>query len=349
MTEPKNNSVIKRVLLSYLYTVIASVSTALFFYAIGWLSPLFYSGIVFLSCSLTCCTLGVIAEFFWPDRSTPLKLLGVIIGICLVGGIIGWHIGVFILYFFFSVTTELGGSSHMRSMIFVFILAGMTVPFLYYHYRLKETKEDVEKERLNRVTLEKEALEANLRLLHAQIEPHFLFNTLSNILSLIDTAPEKAKNMLMDFNLYLRTSLETTRPDMTTLDEEADTIKAYLNIQKIRLGERLKYTIDIPEILQHQPLPPMLLQPLVENAVKHGLEPTVDGGEIKVKAIENNGHMRITVTDTGKGFSSYNSNGVGISNVKERIKLIYSDKGKFSLEENFPNGAKAIIEVPKQM
>ena len=349
MTKSKNKLRLKKVLLSYFYTVIASVSTALFFYAIGLTTPLYSALIVFLSCSLSCNTLGIVAEWLSPEKVSPLKMLCIVIVIVLFGGIIGWHIGVLILYLAFSEPTDFASKNYINNMVFVSVLAGIIVPYIYYHLRLRETKEEAEKERVNRVTIEKEALEAKLRLLHAQIEPHFLFNTLSNILSLIDTAPEKAKNMLMDFNLYLRTSLATTRPEMTTLDEEADTIKAYLNIQKIRLGERLRYSIDIPETLQYQPLPPMLLQPLVENAVKHGLEPKVDGGNINVTAIENNGHMRITVADTGKGFSSYNSSGVGISNVKERIKLIYGDKGKFSLEENYPNGAKAIIEVPKRM
>jgi LytS/YehU family sensor histidine kinase len=205
----------------------------------------------------------------------------------------------------------------------------------------------VEKERVNRLASEKQALEANLRLLQAQIEPHFLFNTLSNILSLIETSPGRAKSMLMDFNLYLRTSLATTRPDMTTLDEEIDTIKAYLNIQRIRLGERLNYSIDIPDILFQQPFPPLLLQPLVENAVKHGLEPDKKGGDVKITANEGNGLMRIIVADTGKGFSSYNKEGIGIKNIKERIKLIYGEKGRLILEENTPSGVKAIIEVPK--
>lgn len=345
MEKKWKNKVIK----GYLYTIIASVGTALFFYVIGWTKPLHSSLIVFLSCSLSCCTLGVLAEWLWPGRVSPFKLLGIVIVICFAGAIIGWHIGVLILYLVFSRTTELGGSSYISSMVFVSVLAGIGVPIIFYHLRLKETKEEAEKERVNRLASEKEALESNLRLLQAQIEPHFLFNTLSNILSLIDTAPVKAKSMLMDFNLYLRTSLATTRPDMTTLDEEADSIRAYLNIQKIRLGNRLKYSIDIPDVLLQQAFPPMLLQPLVENAVKHGLEPKTDGGDIQITANEENGLIKITVKDTGQGFSSFNKNGVGIINVKERVKLIYGGRGRLILEENSPSGVKAIIEVPKDV
>ena len=337
----------KKILEAYLYTIIASTLTALFFYVIGWTKPFLTNLIMFWSCSLSCCSLGILPYRLWPERPSPFKLLGIIIVICFAGGIIGWHIGVFILYLLFSEKTDFGSRSYINSIMFVSVLAGVTIPFIYYHLRLKETKEYAEQERLNRLTVEKEALEANLRLLHAQIEPHFMFNTLSNILSLIDTAPAKAKNMLVDFNLYLRTSLATTRPDMTTLDEEVDTIKAYLNIQKIRLGNRLNYSINIPDMLLQQPFPPLLLQPIVENAVKHGLEPKVDGGEVIITVNEENGLMRIIVGDTGKGFSSYNNDGVGIKNVKERLRLIYGEKGQLILEENSPNGAKVIIEVPK--
>jgi sensor histidine kinase YesM len=206
----------------------------------------------------------------------------------------------------------------------------------------------IQQERIKRLSSEKEALEANLRLLQAQIEPHFLFNTLSNVLSLIDTNPTNGKSMLVDLIHYLRTSLSRTFPDPITLDQEMDMIKAYLNIQKIRMGERLHFKIELPDGVQKYPFPPMLLQPLVENAVKHGLEPKMEGGEITIKALEKDDLMRIEVMDTGLGLSSFQKVGVGIGNVRERIKLLYGEKGRLILEENEPSGVRAIIEVPKQ-
>ena len=125
-------------------------------------------------------------------------------------------------------------------------------------------------------------------------------------------------------------------------------IKAYLNIQKIRMGERLHFKIELPDEVRNHPFPPMLLQPLVENALKHGLEPKMEGGEIMIKAVEENDLLRIEVTDTGLGFSSFEKTGVGLGNVRQRIKLLYGEKGRFLLEENSPNGARTIIEVPKQ-
>jgi LytS/YehU family sensor histidine kinase len=124
-------------------------------------------------------------------------------------------------------------------------------------------------------------------------------------------------------------------------------IKAYLSIQKVRMGERLRFNIELPDALRQHPFPPMLLQPLVENAVKHGLEPAIEGGEITIKVAEKNGVIRIEVQDTGNGFSSYDTAGVGITNVRERIRLLYGDEGRLILEANVPHGVKAIIEVPK--
>ena len=219
--------------------------------------------------------------------------------------------------------------------------------FFYAKSRLRASKEVIQQERIKRLSSEKEALEANLRLLQAQIEPHFLFNTLSNILSLIDTDPADGKSMLVDLIHYLRTSLSRTFPDPITLDQEIDMIKAYLNIQKIRMGERLHFKIELPDAVRQHPFPPMLLQPLVENAVKHGLEPKMEGGEIMIKVGEEDEVIRIEISDDGQGFSSFNKTGVGIGNVRERIKLLYGGKGRLIVEENKPNGVRAVIEVPK--
>ena len=113
------------------------------------------------------------------------------------------------------------------------------------------------------------------------------------------------------------------------------------------MGDRLRFKIELPDAVRKHPFPPMLLQPLVENAVKHGLEPKMEGGEIMIKAMEEEDLIRIEVMDTGLGFSSFHETGVGIGNVKERIQLLYGEKGRLIIEENKPSGVRAIIEVPK--
>lgn len=338
----------KYILLDYFYTIIISVLIALFLTIIGVSKPFLPSLIISLSFGISICTLVIMLfRLFNPDlnktRSTVLILIASVIG----GMIIGSHMGPFILRRFFSIVIGTGGEHPLQMVVLALVFGGTATYFFYSKERLQFVREAAEKERSNRLASEKAVLEANLRLLQAQIEPHFLFNTLSNIVSLIDTEPAKGKSMLMDLIRYLRTSLSRTLPDTTTLDQEMETIKAYLNIQKIRLGDRLNFTVDVPETLTHHPFPPMLLQPLVENAVKHGLEPKIEGGEIRIAAAKEGESIRIEVADTGLGFASLNASGVGIANVRERIRLIYGEKGRLLFEENKPDGVRAIIKVPK--
>ena len=270
----------------------------------------------------------------------------VIIGIA-SGTLLGLQIGPFVLLRFFSIVLWQQEKGLLQTIILVITFGSVASYFFYSKARLRVSQEDIQQERIKRLSSEKQALEANLRLLQAQIEPHFFFNTLSNVLSLIDTDPAKGKSMLVDLIHYMRTSLSRTLPVATTLDQEMNIIRAFLNIQKIRMGERLRFTIELPDELREHPLPPMLLQPLVENAVKHGLEPAIEGGEITIKVMEEDDIIRIEVQDTGNGFSSYDTAGVGITNVRERIRLLYGDKGRLMLEANEPHGVKAVIEVPK--
>ncbi|HEX7438307.1 MAG TPA: histidine kinase, partial [Caldimonas sp.] len=139
------------------------------------------------------------------------------------------------------------------------------------------------------IQAENQATEAQLRLLQAQIEPHFLFNTLANVVGLIEADPPRAKLMLESFIDYLRSSLGGLRGERHTLGEEIDLIDAYLRVIAIRMAHRLHYEIDVPDALRALPLPALSLQPLVENAVVHGLEPKIEGGRVRVDAREANG------------------------------------------------------------
>jgi len=211
--------------------------------------------------------------------------------------------------------------------------------------KISAAKTLIREERLKTLTAEKEKAETNLRLLQAQIEPHFLFNTLSNILSLIDTDTGKARSMMVDFIQYLRMSLSKTREDITTIGQELDMIRAFINIFKVRMGDRLNFRFDITDDIKGFPFPPMLIQPLVENAVKHGLEPGIEGGDILIKAIKENDVFRLEVADTGPGFREGSEAGIGLLNIRERLSSLYGDRGRLILEDNKPSGLKAIIEV----
>ena len=337
----------RNVLKGLVYTIIISAVIPAFLTFTGITTKSFVINLI-VSQSFGVSIYSMIHFLLWvfkPEKTASVVFI-IMIGIA-SGTLIGLQIAPFVLLRIFSIVLWQQEKSLLQTMILVITFGSVATYFFYAKARLRVSMGELQQERIKRLSSEKEALEANLRLLQAQIEPHFLFNTLSNVLSLIDTDPTNGKSMLLDLIHYLRTSLSRTFPDPITLDQEIDMIKAYLNIQKIRMGERLHFKIELSDAVRKHPFPPMLLQPLVENALKHGLEPKMEGGAIMIKAMEEDDLIRIEVMDTGSGFSSYHKTGVGIGNVRERIKLLYGEKGRLILEENKPNGVRVIIEVPK--
>jgi signal transduction histidine kinase len=202
----------------------------------------------------------------------------------------------------------------------------------------------LERERAQRI--EREATLANLRALQAQIEPHFLFNTLANVTSLIDRDPAMAKHMLESFIRFLRASLAATRSESTTLADEAELIASYLDVLQIRMGTRLRYEVDVPADLHAFAVAPMLLQPVVENAIRHGLEPKIDGGNVRFTARREGGDVVIEIADSGVGFAATTRGGVGLTNLRDRLRLIYGDRASLTVGENGGGGAAVAIRVP---
>jgi sensor histidine kinase YesM len=331
--------------MDFFYTIVICTAIALVMALTNPNTHFFVSFIISQSFGLTICSIVILMLWIFKPRRW-LTLFLIIFTAVGCGSIIGLNIGFYFLEKILSITLDLPMKHLLQIMLTAIIFSSATLYFFITRSRLRHRNEMIEQERTRRMTVEKEFLSANLRMLQAQIEPHFLFNTLSNILSLIDTHPAKGKSMLLDLTKYLRTSLSRTLPEKTTLDQEIAMLRAYLNIQKIRMDERLNFIIDVPENLRQLSFPPMLLQPLVENAVKHGLEPKVEGGEIMISAAEENSLMRIEVRDTGLGFSDFNKSGVGIANVRERLALLFGEKGHLTIEENKPHGVRATIEVP---
>lgn len=189
-------------------------------------------------------------------------------------------------------------------------------------------------------------IEANLKLLQAQIEPHFLFNTLANVGSLIDTDPALAKQLLERLNDWLRVALVRARSDSAILGDELDMLENYLQILKVRFGERLRWLIDVPGDIRLTSFPPMLLQPLVENAVRHGIEPKIGGGEIFIRARIENGKLHCEVRDDGVGIQVADSGGAGLVNVRERLATLFGEQGRLSLHNGAHGGTVATLELP---
>jgi sensor histidine kinase YesM len=194
--------------------------------------------------------------------------------------------------------------------------------------------------------VEREAALAELRALQAQIEPHFLFNTLANVASLIDSDPALSKRMLERFIRFLRASLAATRGEATTLAAEGELIAAYLDVIQVRMDSRLRYDIAIDPALASFRIPPMLLQPVVENAIRHGIEPRVEGGEVRVAAAREGESVRIEVSDTGVGFGASTRGGTGLTNLRERVKLLYAERGGVEISERTGGGTIVSLTIP---
>ncbi len=227
------------------------------------------------------------------------------------------------------------------------IAFGVVINYFFFSTaRIQRSEALLREEQIKTLILEKQSLEAHLKLLQAQIEPHFLFNTLSNILSLMESDPDKGKTMLVDLTRYLRASLNTMRKEETDLGREVELLKAYLDLHKVRMGDRLRYHIDVPDQLMGHSIPPMLLQPIVENAVKHGIEPKISGGDVRIRAAATSDTLRLTVTDTGCGVGTSVKGGVGLANVGERLGALYNGRARLILEENQPSGLKVTVEIP---
>lgn len=204
-----------------------------------------------------------------------------------------------------------------------------------------------EKAQAAQTATEKELTVARLSLLHAQVEPHFLYNTLASAQLLARSDPPRAEQMLGHLIQYLRHSLPRTDDESSTLGEELERALAYLEILRIRMGSRLAVQVDVPEGLRGTPLPPMMLQTLVENAIKHGLEPRTAGGTVWIRARRADGAVSITVADDGEGFNSKNSGtGIGLKNVRERLRLLHGNDASLAVVANFPAGVAATITVP---
>jgi LytS/YehU family sensor histidine kinase len=242
--------------------------------------------------------------------------------------------------------------SHKKTFFFsafsAFLVGLCISVFFLLKFREARAAEALHKAEAERLLLSKHAMESELKLMQAQIEPHFLFNTLASVQFLTETDPPQAARLLGHLLAYLRAALPQMRSESTTLGQEVELAEAYLNILRMRMGPRLDFSIDVPQALRTHPFPPVLLISIVENAVTHGLEPLAAGGRVSIAARQEGDRVLVTVEDTGIGLSgsSRPGRGVGLINVRERLSGLFGGRGRFSLEEAKPRGARATIEIP---
>ena len=256
-------------------------------------------------------------------------------GIPLLGTAIGWPIGMMLVMGRLPLVTAMT-SGMVVSLVVVTILMSLLF-HLYFSLRHKEMKSRMR------------ANEAQLRLLQGQMEPHFLFNTLANVISLIDADAPRAKQMLESLTDYLRASLGGLRHDDSTLAVELDLARGYLALMRTRMGERLRFEIETDDALRQAALMPLVLQPLIENAVKHGLEPQVEGGTVRVTTarvdIDGRDCLRICVEDDGAGLAAASrrprrhvaggpdGHGIALDNLRERLQARFGSQAHLTLED----------------
>jgi LytS/YehU family sensor histidine kinase len=221
-----------------------------------------------------------------------------------------------------------------------------------YFYRERNARMRAEIARMeaefdaSRAREEKQLLGARLQLLQAQVEPHFLFNTLANVQHLTTIDPPRASEMLGSLIRYLRAALPQMREQTSTLARETSMVQAYLEIQRVRMGDRLAFTLAVPPAVAVQSMAPMMLISLVENAIKHGIDPLASGGRIDVSAAVDGACVRVVVADTGAGLSEHAGMGIGLENIRERLATLYGDDAKLDLHENQPSGLVATLTWP---
>ena len=245
------------------------------------------------------------------------------------------------LAFFFSLVLN----THEVAVWFMLISAG--VKTLAGAKRKAELQAKEATEQADVASLERRLLEARMATLQAQVEPHFLFNTLALIGQLIETDPPQAAKIHQNLIDYLRATLPQMRGSGGgTLGRQVQLSRAYLSIMQARMKERLAISFEIPDYLEHAPVPPMMLLILIENSIKHGLEPKIEGGRIDVSAELIDGDVHVRVRDNGVGFNMHSDEGVGLSNVRERLRMLYGNRAELVIEAPLDGGAQVTIRLP---
>jgi len=228
------------------------------------------------------------------------------------------------------------------------VLTGLLLLIFVPRERAARAEATIAREQARVAAAEKETTTAQLKLLEAQVEPHFLYNTLANVVSLVDGEPALAKRMIERLIALLRATAAAATGS-ATLGGQVELLRAYLEILELRMGVRLRWRIDLPAELAGLRVPPMLLQPIVENAIKHGLEPTVDGGALTVTVRRDDQRLLLEVADTGRGIRATaprDAPGLGLANLRARLAAQYGSAAHIEVSDNAPHGTRVALALP---
>ena len=279
-------------------------------------------------------------------RRSPLVMILAFLGLAVGGGILGFGVGVLSKG---QALWPLDPEKIVRALGVVgmvgVVLGSVLIGVAQMRLREARARQDLLEAEAQREKLERQGVQAELKLLQAQVEPHFLFNTLANLRYLVQTRSDDALPMLDHLIRYLRTALPEMRAESSTLAREMELARAYLEIMRLRMGGALTFSIHVPEPLAATPFPPLMVMTLVENAIKHGVAP-VGHGHIDLSARREGATLRVEVADDGRGMAGEIGNGLGLANIRERLRTLYGDAGRLEIEAREPRGARASIEAP---
>ena len=275
----------------------------------------------------------------WPRgwRGVGLVVLGI-----LMGHLLGNAVGDYLCRVNGWYPRNGAVQMQLGTTLLITALAGIVVTYYFYSqnksaWLLRQMGE-----------AQRHASEARLKLLETQLEPHMLFNTLANLRVLIASDAPRAQQMLDHMIAYLRATLAASRGTTHSLQAEFDRLRDYLELMAVRMGPRLAYTLDLPAELAGQPVPTLLLQPLVENAIQHGLEPVIAGGRITVTARADGATLELEVADSGAGLSKApdTATGFGLAQVRERLATLYGSQGAIKVIAKEHAGTRALVTFP---
>jgi hypothetical protein len=303
---------------------------------LGWLE--------FFAEALACGVAMWLAMVGVEAAAPPSRSRDVALGLALLAAAILAH-GLAVLLLvpegFLPPLAEIAGDS-VRWAIF----GGVVALAVTHARRTSDAAMAAEAARIEHAALARRAEEAQLQVLEARIEPHFLFNTLAHVKRLYGVSPASGGEMLSSLHAYLRSALPRMREGSPTLGSELDLVEAYLRVLRLRMGSRLDFAIDVPEPLRSRSFPPMMLITLAENAIKHGVQPLPEGGAIAIAARCEADVLEVKVADTGAGFSANSGSGTGLENIRARLAAMYADRASLTLAHNRPRGFVARLSIP---
>jgi len=213
--------------------------------------------------------------------------------------------------------------------------------YFTYHYVMMSRNDQLDK-----IKLESLLKEMQLKTIKSHINPHFIFNALNSIRALVDENPARARTAITELSNILRSSLQAEKVEVTPMEKELALIKDYLELEHIRFESRLRVKYCIDEITLDMPVPPMMLQTLVENAIKHGISKQIDGGLIHITSVANDDYHELTIQNTGHLASSCNPDGFGLESTQSRLKLLYGDKAGFAIKNIDDNMVEVKVLIP---